>query len=100
MDLQEHLDTFYFRHGKCCAGCDWWHTNNSVAGGCTKSAPMSGTQRAAMLGLTNVSCDIGAGHAMTRREHVCGDFKDDFDWASLPLPYRKRIGDPTASEKV
>ena len=39
----------------------------------------------------------GAGHFMTRREHVCGDFKDDFDWSLLPVAYLLRIGVPFES---
>jgi hypothetical protein len=38
---------------------------------------------------------LPGGHIVTAREHVCGDFKDEFDWSSLPLPYRKLVGDPT-----
>jgi len=29
-----------------------------------------------MLGITGASLEIGAGHIMTRREHICGDFVD------------------------
>jgi hypothetical protein len=91
--LQEHLDTFYFKHGKCCAGCDWWEAINSKAGECTKSAPMSGQQRLAMLGIEKCSLLPKAGHALTKSDHVCGAFKDEFDWTSLPLAYRKKIGE-------
>lgn len=94
-DLQERLDTFYHQSGPCCAGCDWWHSLNSRAGECHRSTMIPGADRPASLGFTNVSLPIGAGHAMTPREHVCGEFKDGFDWSSLPLPYRKRVGDPT-----
>ena len=91
--LQEHIDTFYFKNGKCCAGCDWWTAVNSKAGECTKSAPMSGEQRLAMLGISRCSLPLAAGHALTKNDHVCGAFKDEFDWASLPLAYRKKIGE-------
>jgi hypothetical protein len=37
-----------------------------------------------------------AGHILTNREHRCGDFKDDFDWSSLPPAYLRRIGWETA----
>lgn len=95
--LQEHIDTFYFAHGKCCAGCDWWRHINSLAGECTRSAPVGARERVAMLGTDWISMQLSkvAGHVLTRREHVCGEFKDDFDWSSLPLAYRKRVGDPT-----
>jgi hypothetical protein len=45
-----------------------------------------------MLGMMSVSFNPGAGHVLTPREHVCGDFKDDFDWSALPLIYRRFIG--------
>lgn len=94
VDLQEFLDQFYFSHGPCCAGCDWWHHHNSKAGDCFKSAPVSGAERFDMLGTHAVSMRLRAGHVITAREHVCGDFKDDFDWSTVPLPYRKRVGAP------
>jgi len=47
-----------------------------------------------MLGIESCSMASPAGHIITAHDHVCGDFKDEFDWFSLPLPYRKRIGAP------
>lgn len=91
---QEAADRFYFKHGPCCAGCDWWRSISAGAGDCTKAAPVSGTQRAAMLGIESCSLPIGAGHPITSRSHHCGDFKDEFDWKQLPLGYRKRVGAP------
>jgi hypothetical protein len=91
-ELQEHLDKFYWHHGKCCAGCDWWRSISSLVGDCTRSAPVSAKDRASMLDIH--SFQIQSGHIVTQREHVCGDFKDDFDWSTLPLPYRKRVGAP------
>lgn len=92
-ERQRLLDAFYMRHGPCCAGCDHWRSYNSTAGECTKSAPMPGRERMAMLGIEMVSLDIGAGHAFTLRDHACGDFADTFDWSTLPLPYRRSIKD-------
>lgn len=71
---QEHIDRFYFAHGKCCAGCDWWRHINSVAGCCQRMPA----------------------EVITTREHVCGEFKDEFDWSSLPPNYRRLAGDPKA----
>lgn len=97
MDRQESLDRFYFSRGPCCAGCDWWRSLSSLVGECTKSAPVGGKKdRWGMLGITGCSLKPLSGHIMTPREHVCGDFKDEFDWTSLPLPYRKRIGAPVS----
>src|SRR4051812_5252755 len=96
MDRQEFIDRFYFEHGKCCAGCDWWRAMTSRVGDCTKSKPTNGNERWAMLEIDRISIKMPAGHIVTPREHVCGDFKDEFDWSSLPLAYRKKVGDPTA----
>lgn len=86
------LDSFYTQHGPCCAGCDWWQAANSAAGQCTRSAPVPGAQRFAVLGITGTSLPMAAGHVMTPREHMCGDFKDEFDWSTLPPLYLRRIG--------
>ena len=90
--VQEAVDTFYWQHGPCCAGCDWWQHINSVCGECTKSSPVAGHERTAMLGLKFSSICPGAGHVMTNREHRCGEFMDSFDWKSLPSQYLQRIG--------
>lgn len=89
---QERLDAFYFKQGPCCAGCDWWSPVNSIAGECTRTVPVDGIQRFAMLGVTGSSLPPSAGHIMTLREHHCGEFKDEFDWTSLPEGYLRRIG--------
>lgn len=94
MDRQEALDTFYFQRGPCCAGCDWWHSVSSHIGDCTRSAPVSGHKRIAMLDMDNLSFNPPSGHIMTRKDYHCGDFKDEFNWSTLPLPYRKRVGAP------
>lgn len=90
---QELLDRFYFSNGQCCAGCDWWRSVNSQAGECIKAAPVDGEQRYAMLNIVFSSMPlIGAGHPFTSKGHYCGDFKDNFDWASLSAHYLRRIG--------
>jgi hypothetical protein len=93
-DVQEEVDRFYLNAGMvpCCAGCDRWRFLNALVGECRKSAPMSGNQRMAMLGIVGSSLRVGAGHAFTLRDHSCGDFADTFDWGSLPAAYAARIG--------
>ena len=91
-ERQEFIDRFYWKRGPCCAGCDWWDAANSVAGDCTRSAPVSSAERGAMLGIRNCTASAQAGHVMTPREHLCGEFKDEFDWSTLPLAYRRRVG--------
>lgn len=91
-EQQESIDRFYWSRGACCAGCDWWKHLNSIVGECTRGQPVAEKDRWSMLGITNCSLTTGAGHIMTTREHYCGEFKDSFDWASLPVPYLRRIG--------
>ena len=91
-DIQEFLDRMYARNGPCCAGCDWWRYFNSRIGECLQSAPVSADERMAMIGIERCTMPIGAGHVITPYNHHCGDFRDDFDWSSLPLGYLKRIG--------
>lgn len=74
--VQAIIDAYADKRGSCCAGCDWWRWHNSVVGDCTRTAPVPGAERAAMLGITWISCPTPAGHIMTPRDHYCGDFKD------------------------
>lgn len=74
--VQFLVDAFYKQHGPCCAGCDWWRYYNSTVGDCTRRAPVQASERTAMLGMRVCTLSIGAGHIMTRRDHVCGDFQD------------------------
>lgn len=89
---QEAADRFYHAHGRCCAGCDWWARVNSVAGECRRGPPVGGREKVALLGIEGCSIPAEAGHILTPRGHVCGEFRDTFDWASLPPAYRRRIG--------
>ena len=90
-DAQEFADRWYVQHGPCCAGCDWWSHDKGIVGECRKSAPVPAGQRVAMLGIHGCSLHIAAGHVMTPRDHHCGDFKDEFDWSTLPDSYLRRI---------
>lgn len=89
---QEYIDRFYWSHGPCCAGCDWWRSINSAIGDCIKSAPVQGARRWDILGLKSITLPLVAGHIATEREHICGDFKDEFDWQSLAPSYLRKIG--------
>lgn len=94
---QEAVDTFYMWKGHCCAGCDHWRSYSSTIGECTRSAPVSSAERLAAIGITRCSLAPAAGHVLTLRDHVCGEFADTFDWTTLPLPYRRRIRDRSLS---
>lgn len=91
---QETLDRFYFSNGPCCAGCDWWRSIGAVVGECTRSAPVSAKERLALIGIEWSSLRLGAGHVLTKSDHKCGEFKDEFDWGALPLAYLKSVGAP------
>lgn len=80
---QLYVDRFYARHGKCCAGCDFWSWHNPVVGD---------YERMALLGMKGFSRPPEAGHIMTNRRHVCGDFVDTFEWESLLAGYLRDIG--------
>lgn len=97
---QEIIDRFYFSTGPCCAGCDWWRSINVQVGECTRSAPMSGNDRQSMIGIDWSSLRLGAGHLLTPISHKCGEFKDEFDWSSLPPHYRRTVGDPKAPKRA
>lgn len=92
MTTQEIMDTFYWRNGPCCAGCDHWESLNSRAGLCNKAAPIPANERAAMLDISSYTMNIGCGPPLTLRDYKCGSFKDDFDWSVLPPGYLRRIG--------
>lgn len=74
---QAILDAFHKANGPCCAGCDWWRWHNALVGECIRTQPVAGVERFAMLGITGSSLAPEAGHIMTPREHVCGEFKDE-----------------------
>lgn len=79
---QAFIDSFYLSNNKrpCCAGCDWWRFYNSTVGECTKSPPVSASERWAILGIEAVTVQLPAGHIMTKRDHSCGGFVDTYDW--------------------
>ena len=90
--VQEFIDRFYWDNGPCCAGCDWWRSLNSTVGECVRSEPVSARERYDMIGIDWCSVALDAGHVLTLRGHHCGEFKDEFNWFSLPAPYLRRIG--------
>lgn len=77
---QPWVDEFYKKNGPCCAGCDYWRFFDPVFGECAKSAPVSGFERYKALGINPCGFIPEAGHVITKRNHLCGDFKDEYDW--------------------
>lgn len=90
--IQLLVDKYYMENGRCCAGCDHWRHWGSTVGECTNSKILPECERAHMLDFKNAVYSIGAGHALTKRNHVCGQFKDTFDWKSLNMMYLRQIG--------
>jgi len=41
---QERCDTFYWKQGRCCAGCGFWTSSEGDIGQCTSAPPVSGEQ--------------------------------------------------------
>lgn len=89
---QERCDKFYWQHGRCCAGCDHWRSDQGDVGECSSAPPVSGAEVLRSLGIDWCSYTPPPGQPFTKRDHVCGAFEDDFDWKSLGEEYCKRIG--------
>lgn len=89
---QERCDTFYWKNGRCCAGCDHWSSSEGDIGQCMAAPPVSGMDVLRSLDITWSSYIPAPGQPFTRHDHVCGAFKDDFDWSSLPPEYLQRVG--------
>lgn len=91
---QEKLDRFYWSHGRCCAGCDHWLSEQGMTGQCMSAPPVSGLDVLRSMGITFSTYTPPPGQPYTAHDHVCGAFKDEFDWSTLDPEYRKRIGAP------
>lgn len=91
-DRQKSMDSFYWSNGPCCAGCDWWRHTGALIGECTRSAPVSAAERLTLIGIESMTGPQSAGHILTKREHACGEFRDGFDWSSLPPQYLRTVG--------
>lgn len=89
---QEMCDKYYWAHGRCCAGCDHWASDAGWIGVCTSAPPVSGLDVLRSLGIEWSTYTPPPGQPFTEKSHVCGAFKDDFDWSTLELEYLKRIG--------
>jgi hypothetical protein len=89
---QKRCDEFFWRNGRCCAGCDHWNSEQGDVGECLSAPPVSGEQVLKSLGITWCSYIPPPGQPYTRRDHVCGAFQDTFDWASLGKEYLDAIG--------
>ena len=91
---QERCDKHYWSHGRCCAGCDHWSSQAGDIGECMSAPPVSGADVLRSLGVDWSTYTPPPGQPYTGHDHVCGAFKDDFDWSTLDADYRKRIGAP------
>lgn len=89
---QKRCDTFFWKHGPCCAGCDHWASDQGDIGECTSAPPVSGEQVVKSLGIEWCSHTPPPGQPFTRRDHRCGAFQDTFDWSTLDREYLNEIG--------
>jgi len=80
----DDADRFYFEHGPCCSGCDWWDSYPGFRlGACHKNAP--GPKVHLPPGWEGCSAPkLYSEWPITMRDTVCGDFRDTFDWAQIP----------------
>lgn len=92
---QERCDCFYWKHGRCCAGCDHWSSEAGDIGECMSAPPVSGVDVLRSLGIDWCTYTPPPGQPFTKRDHVCGAFKDEFDWSTLDDVYRQKIGAPS-----
>lgn len=93
---QKRCDEFFWKNGRCCAGCDHWSSEAGDIGECLSAPPISGSQVLKSLGIEWSSYIPPPGQPFTRRDHVCGAFQDTFDWSSLDAEYLASIGVPVA----
>lgn len=91
---QKRCDEFFWKNGRCCAGCDHWSSEAGDVGECLSAPPVSGVQVLKSMGITRSSHIPPPGQPFTHRDHVCGAFQDTFDWASLGEEYLASIGAP------
>ena len=89
---QAKCDTLYWEIGKCCAGCDHWSSDGAMQGECSAAGIMSGEQVMLSMGIPFSSLQIEPGFPFTKSTHVCGLFRDDFDWSILADDYLEQIG--------
>lgn len=93
-NYQKRCDTFFWKHGPCCAGCDHWASEMGDIGECMSAPPVSGEQVLRSCGIDWSSHLPPPGQPFTRREHRCGAFQDTFDWSTLDIDYLRAIGFP------
>lgn len=89
---QAKCDRLYWSQGKCCAGCDHWASDGALTGTCDAAGIVSGDQVLKSMNISFSSYMPGPGFPWTKAEHVCGLFKDEFDWSKLSQEYLEQIG--------
>lgn len=89
---QARCDSRYWTYGQRCSGCDYWASSEGDFGACQHAGIVSGQDVMMSLGLSFCSAPIQPGYPLTNDGHWCANFKDDFDWSSLPKEYLAEIG--------
>lgn len=96
---QKRCDTFFWKNGPCCAGCDHWSSEQGDTGLCTAAPIVSGADVLHSMGITRSSYMPPPGHPYTNHDFVCGAFQDTFDRSSLGQDYLDAIGCNTPLSK-
>jgi len=90
---QARCDADYWRFGKRCSGCDYWVSEQGYLGQCQQAGKLSGLDVLKSCGFEHYTGPIPApDYPFTRAWGACVNFKDDFDWSSLPQEYLVEIG--------
>ncbi|MEC6833002.1 hypothetical protein VXS06_14640 [Photobacterium toruni] len=77
---QQKADEFYKQNGKCCSGCDHWSMHNHFVGECLKSQLMPTSTALSGIGIKSCTIKESVSHALTKRDYVCSNFIDTYDW--------------------
>lgn len=89
---QEKCDSDYWTRGQCCAGCDFWNSEQGYSGECRAAGIVSGREVLASMGIISWSGPLKPGYPLTHGDHWCGQFRDEFDWSTLDRDYLGRVG--------
>lgn len=90
---QEICDTQYWSNGPCCAGCDHWDSYAGLTGECQYAGIIPGDQVLASMGIQwSTLHNPSPGYPFTKARHCCSNFKDEFDWSTLPDDYLVKVG--------
>lgn len=89
---QKRCDSDYWKYGQRCSGCDFWASSEGYTGECQHAGIVSGQDVLRSMGITFSTLLPPPGYPYREASHWCANFKDDFDWSTLPSEYLHEIG--------